>query len=77
MVQDVQLCTNMMEVLLCDLCECYWPVIFSLVWRKMRRLHSREDVFRRGLVHGREKETLCEDTQNTEYIARFHSATNT
>lgn len=76
MIEDVLPFINMVEILLCDLCEHYWPVIFKLLQRKMRRLHSREDVFKIGLVPGREKKTLYEDIQNKEYIACFHSTIN-
>lgn len=30
MIEDVLPYINMVEILLCDLCEHYWPVIFNL-----------------------------------------------
>jgi len=50
MLEDVLPCISMMEILLCDLCGHYWSVIFNLLQRKMKRLHSKEVVFKIGVI---------------------------
>lgn len=49
---------------------------FQLTAEENKKIPSREDVFKIGLVPSREKEAVYEHIQNNSYLACFHSAIN-